>query len=80
MRRARRERMQLISSEREPGMRDGGRLMNARQIADEILGGHVSPEWVRRNVPGKITLGHSTVMWHEDEVWEWVNSRREGGM
>ena len=36
----------------------------------ERLAPSVSPEWVRRSVPGKITLGHSTVRWYDDDVWE----------
>ena len=53
------------------------RLMNAKQIAQEIFNRHVSPEWVRRNVPGKIRLGHSTVMWYERDVIDWIEGLRE---
>lgn len=57
--------------------RNGNRLMNAREIASEVLAGKVSPEWVRRNLPQKVTLGHSTVVWFERDVWDWILSRRE---
>ena len=53
-----------------------GRLMNAQQIADELFHGHVTAAWVRRNLPGKIVLGHSTVCWYEDDVLRWIQDRR----
>lgn len=58
---------------------DRGRLMTAREVAQDIFRGAVSPEWVRRNVPGKIVLGHSRVMWYEHDVRDWIESRKEGG-
>ena len=45
-----------------------GRLMTAQEIAQKIFRGHRSAEWVRRNLPGKKRMGHSTVMWWEAEV------------
>ena len=54
-----------------------GRLLNAKQVAQVIFGGHVSPEWVRRNVPGKLDFGHSTKLWWELDVYEYAESRRE---
>lgn len=56
-----------------------GRLVDAQYIAIEIIGGDdpPSPEWVSRNVPGKIDLGHRTKRWYEDEVWTWVESCAE---
>jgi predicted DNA-binding transcriptional regulator AlpA len=51
-----------------------GRLLTAAQVA-EILG--LRPDWVKRNVPGKVTLGHSTVRWFELDVIAWLNSKRE---
>jgi hypothetical protein len=54
-----------------------GRLLNAKQIAEELFCGHVSPEWVRRNVPGKITLGHSTVVWYEFDVHDFIHNLKE---
>ena len=58
---------------------DRGRLMTAREIAQDIFRDHKSAEWVRRNLPNKVVLGHSTVMWYEADVWEFIESRREGG-
>ncbi len=57
---------------------DRGRLMNAEDIAGKLLGGHVKACWVRRHVPGKMTMGHRTVFWWEFEVIEWINSTKEG--
>ena len=59
--------------------RDRGRLLDAQQVAD-IIGG-VSETWVRRNVPNKLNLGHSTKRWFEADVMDWLNSRRgeDGG-
>lgn len=56
-----------------------GRLLTAQQVADELLGGNVTAIWVRRHVPGKIRLGHSTVAWYELDVLAWVESRRASG-
>jgi len=42
--------------------------MTAQEIAAEIFRGHRSAEWVRRNLPNKKRMGHSTVMWWENEV------------
>jgi predicted DNA-binding transcriptional regulator AlpA len=39
--------------------------------------GNVSPAWVRRNVPHKVTLGHSTVRWFEADVVAWLEMRRQ---
>ena len=49
------------------------RLVTASEIARRIS---KSSEWVRRNVPGKIRLGHRTVRWPEDEVEEWIENGR----
>jgi predicted DNA-binding transcriptional regulator AlpA len=51
-----------------------GRLLDAHQVAESI--GGVSADWVRRNVPGKISLGHSTKRWYEAELRRWIESRR----
>ncbi len=53
---------------------DRGRLLTPAQVA-EVIGG-VSPAWVRRNVPNKIALGHSTIRWYELDVRVWIASRR----
>ncbi|UCG88820.1 MAG: hypothetical protein JSW71_09910 [Gemmatimonadota bacterium] len=53
---------------------DRGRLLNAAEVAD-LIGG-VSAAWVRRNVPYKVPLGHSTVRWFKDDVLSWLESRR----
>jgi len=55
---------------------DRGRLLTAAQVAAELLGGTVSPSWVRRHVPHKLTLGHSTCRWYELDVREWLETRR----
>ena len=53
-----------------------GRLLNAQQVAELI--GNVSAVWVRRNVPHKLTLSHSTVRWFECDVLDWLERLREG--
>lgn len=53
-----------------------GRLLTAEQIASELFGGTVSPAWVRRHVPHKLRLGHSTVRWFEADVLAWLVERR----
>src|SRR2546430_13142860 len=35
-----------------------------------------SPAWVRRHVPGKVVLGHSTVRWFERDVRVWLEAQR----
>ena len=54
-----------------------GRLLNASQVAALVFNDKVSPAWVRRTVPGKITLGHSTVRWYEIDVQSWVQSQQK---
>ncbi|HXL33683.1 MAG TPA: hypothetical protein VN953_02065 [Gemmatimonadales bacterium] len=58
---------------------DRGRLLTAAQVAAEVFSGTVSPAWVRRHVPHKVVLGHSTVRWYELDVRAWVAERRSGG-
>lgn len=53
---------------------DRGRLLTAAQVAD-LVGG-VSAAWVRRHVPHKLQLGHSTVRWYESDVRGWLEERR----
>jgi len=55
---------------------DRGRLLTAAQVAADLLGGTVSPAWVRRHVPAKLVLGHSTVRWFETDVRAWLEARR----
>lgn len=55
---------------------DRGRLLTASQVAAELFSGTVSPAWVRRHVPAKVVLGHSTVRWFELDVRAWQESRR----
>ena len=55
---------------------DRGRLLTAAQVAHELFGSTVSPAWVRRTVPGKIILGHSTVRWYEYDVRTWIQRQR----
>jgi len=52
-----------------------GRLLTAAQVAETI--GSVSSAWVRRYVPHKLRLGHSTVRWYEHDVLTWIESRQE---
>lgn len=54
-----------------------GRLLNAAQVAAIVFNDTVSPAWVRRTVPGKIILGHSTVRWYEFDVYSWVAQQQE---
>lgn len=66
--------LQLVGHEsRLPEHR--GRLLDAQQVAD-LIGG-VMASWVRRNMPGKLNLGHSTKRWWEADVLAWIQSRRE---
>jgi predicted DNA-binding transcriptional regulator AlpA len=51
---------------------DRGRLLTPAQVA-ALIGG-VSAAWVRRTVPGKIRLGHSTVRYYEHDVRAWIAS------
>lgn len=55
-----------------------GPFLRAEAIAKdaELFNGAVSPAWVRRNVPGKVVLGHSTVGWYRNEVVSFIESRR----
>lgn len=55
-----------------------GRLLTAAQVATELFGGTVSSAWVRRQVPRKVVLGHSTVRWYEQDVHTWIASKRDG--
>jgi len=55
---------------------DRGRLLTAAQVAAALFGGTVSPAWVRRHVPAKVVLGHSTVRWFEADVRGWLEGRR----
>lgn len=53
---------------------DRGRLVSTKTIRREIFSEQVSEWWIRRNVApaGKIRLAHSTVMWHEQDVHDWI--------
>jgi predicted DNA-binding transcriptional regulator AlpA len=54
---------------------DRGRLLTASQVATECFSGTVSATWVKRRVPGKLILGHSTVRWYEADVLGWIADR-----
>lgn len=56
-----------------------GRLLDAKQIAEEVFSGTVSPEWVKRTVAPKrrIRLGHSTLRWYEADVRAWIEGHRQ---
>jgi hypothetical protein len=53
-----------------------GRLLTAAQIASDLFTGTVSPTWVRRRVPHRLRLGHSTVRWFEADVLAWLAGQR----
>ena len=55
---------------------DRGRLLTAAQVAAELFNGTVSAAWVRRNVPHKVVLGHSTVRWYAADVQGWISTKR----
>ena len=55
---------------------DRGRLLTAVQVATELFNGSVSAAWVRRNVPHKVVLGHSTVRWYAGDVQAWIHTLR----
>jgi hypothetical protein len=57
-----------------------GRLMAPDQVAAEKFGGHVTAQWVRRNVRPKVRLGHSTVLFYELDVDAWLEERRKEGV
>ena len=58
---------------------DRGRMLTAEQVAAGVFSGTVSAAWVRRKVPGKLTLGHSTVVWYEYDVRAWLEAQRASG-
>ncbi len=62
----------------DPPAAPKGRLLTAAEISTEVFRKHKTAEWIRRNVPKKIQLGHSSVMWYEADVWEFIESRKEG--
>ena len=68
-------RLQLVGHKVSRLPEERGRLLDAEQVA-ELIGGVKAP-WVRRNVPGKLNLGHSTKRWWEADVLAWIQSRRE---
>jgi hypothetical protein len=55
-----------------------GRLLFVDDVINEVFQGRVSAWWVRRNVAPaqKLVLGHSTIAWYEDDVWNWIHSRQ----
>ena len=55
---------------------DRGRLLTAAQVAVELFTDTVSAAWVRRNIPHKVVLGHSTVRWYAADVQAWINTLR----
>jgi predicted DNA-binding transcriptional regulator AlpA len=57
-----------------PAPPDRGALLTPAQVAS-IVGG-VSEAWVRRTVPHKLALGHSTVRWYERDVRAWLEHSR----
>ncbi len=55
---------------------DRGRLLTAAQVAAELFNDTVSAAWVRRNIPHKVVLGHSTVRWYAADVQAWISTKR----
>jgi len=55
---------------------DRGRLLTPAQVAAELFNDSVSTAWVRRNVPHKVVLGHSTVRWYAGDVQAWISTLR----
>ena len=56
----------------------GDPFMTARQIVQEFFpGAGISPNWVMRRVPGRVKLGHRTVVWRRSVVAAWL-AQREG--
>jgi hypothetical protein len=51
-------------------------LLTAAQVAAELFNGTIGPAWVRRHVPYKLVLGHSTVRWYEHDVLAWIATQR----
>lgn len=49
-----------------------GPLLTAKEVA-ALIGG-VTPDWVRKRVPGKRDLGHRTKRWYERDVLGWIDS------
>ena len=56
---------------------DRGRFLTAAQVAADLLNGAVSAAWVRRRLPHKVRLGHSTVGWFEGDVKAYLERCRE---
>ena len=56
-----------------------GLYLTAQQIVDVFFAGTgITHQWVKRNVPGKVRLGHRTVAWRRAAVLEWLLKREEG--
>lgn len=68
--------MPTRSGQRVQSPQDRGGLLTAAQVAAELFSGTVSAAWVRRNVPQKVVLGHSTVRWYVADVQAWIASKR----
>jgi len=56
-----------------------GRLLNAGQIAAELFGDPKKERWIRQSLApeARMYLGHSTVLWWEHDVLDWLKSKRE---
>lgn len=67
-----------LSTKLDQPQKRRGRLLNANKIAQELFSETVSPRWVRQNVApeAKMVLGHSTVLWWEQDVIDWLESVR----
>lgn len=68
----------------KPLSRPRGPLMTAQQIVRDFFTPTdgpplVSDKWVRANVPGKIRLSYSKVVWYRDDVVAFIDSRKAAG-
>lgn len=70
--------VRLVRQDGSTAPQERGRLLTAREVAKEKFRGAVSPAWVRRNAPIKVPMGHSTVLFFESDIDDWIESRREG--
>jgi predicted DNA-binding transcriptional regulator AlpA len=54
---------------------DRGRWLTVDDVR-ALLGNQVSRDWVCRNVPHKLKVGHRTVGWFLHDVLRWLESKR----